>query len=282
MLFLSLVTVLCAGVVYKSLTQGKPRDPPVRHADLCKIVPPKGATLASPYTGDCKNGLAEGYGRAVLWTNSKRGKKTHSVTFNGTFKRGIFTGKGTEQHFDGRTYSWFEGTFKKWRRWNGTLRSGITYASAVEQLKYAGGKATILAKATQSSEPTLQKNAASASNGEIEELLTQEQSTLVPLSTATDNTNTTESPNPPTQSDEGPSVIGAIFKAFAISLDRQIEEKVRDRIRQKVDDKLQQNGVAPSPQNTNQNSTTATSNDVANASPPQSNQSSTAPKVIWR
>jgi hypothetical protein len=255
-------TLVVAGVIaivwlayFPPSKHGSKQLPP-KPAEPCKVFLPKGAKLVNPYTGGCKNGLAEGQGHAVLRRISKHDKKTHTVTFDGRFKDGLLTGKGTEWDFDGATHSWFEGTFKKWRRWDGTLRSGTTYATAIEQLKYAHGKETVVAEAVQPSEPTPSStdsasSVSSTSQGEIAGLLADEQSapaaSPAPVAAPENSNAAVATEQPPASVEDKPSVLGSIFKAFGTALNRQIEEGVKDGIHRKVDEKLARAGISPPP-----------------------------------
>ncbi|MEW6312985.1 MAG: hypothetical protein AB1513_02885 [Pseudomonadota bacterium] len=191
----------------------------------CTAIIPSNAIITKPYTGNCKQNLAHGQGEIGLQLVSDTNKKTYSILFKGTFRNGYLDGDGTEQGFDGEAYSWYEGTFNKWQRWNGTLWSGESYASATENAVYANGETNAVEPPQTASTPTPQ--------GEIAEMLAEEQKAPV----MTDETTAAQS----STSESKPSILDMLGKMFVASL----EEQTKTAVLQEIDKKLARIGIAP-------------------------------------
>ncbi|MEW6312984.1 MAG: AHH domain-containing protein [Pseudomonadota bacterium] len=84
----------------------------------CKIVLQENHTQRSPYSGECKDGLAHGKGKVVIEKTAPKTGKKFLITYEGTFNNGYLTGTGKETEEHG--LYWYEGTFNKWKRWSGT------------------------------------------------------------------------------------------------------------------------------------------------------------------
>lgn len=105
------------------------------NSSRCEVIFPDQATLLSPYEGECRNGLAHGYGKVSIKRKLNTG--VFDLSMEGVFQHGILTGLGKERG-TGEQYS-YEGTFNKWQRWNGVLRTGSGYRGTEEQWNYTNG-----------------------------------------------------------------------------------------------------------------------------------------------
>lgn len=115
---------------------------PVSHADSCNVFLPDAMTLQSSYNGDCKAGLAHGYGKVVAGKIIPKTGKKLVVTYEGIFQSGRLTGSGKETEESG-LYR-YEGTFNNWKRWTGTAHIAQTAQDQAREMYFREGAITSL------------------------------------------------------------------------------------------------------------------------------------------